>query len=79
MREDETQDPQPGDFDEELEALDPRSVQRLDASPDAKLVVQLTVSAEEADILASIARQRGEELSDVLGSLIRNASTVRAP
>jgi hypothetical protein len=74
MKEDNMDDPRPGDFDAELETLDPEFIQRLDPYPDARLTVQLTISAEDADALRRIADERGENLSDALGSLIRDAS-----
>jgi hypothetical protein len=67
-------DPQPGDFDAELEALDPRFVQHVEPSADRVLLVQLTVRAEDADALQRIADSRGEQPSDVVASLIRDAA-----
>jgi hypothetical protein len=74
MKEHEMDDPQPGDFDADLEAMDPELVQHLEPSPDARVVVQLNVGGEEADILWRIAEERGERPSDVVASLIREAA-----
>jgi hypothetical protein len=78
MNEGDRVDAQRGDFDAELERLDPNFIQRLDPSPDRKLTVQLTVSPEDADLLVRIAEERGQDPQEVLASLIREARQASA-
>jgi len=67
-------DPLPGDFDQELEDLDPVDVQVAEASRDRHLVVQLTLDGDDAAALQEIARNQGEKPGEVVRSLIRAAS-----
>jgi hypothetical protein len=67
-------DPLPGDFDKELEALDPEDVQVVEASHDPQLVVQFTLDGDDAVALQKIARDQGEQPAAVVRSLIRAAS-----
>ena len=43
-------DPQPGDFDAEIEAMDPRDIQVVEAGNGAKVTVVVNVSGEEAAV-----------------------------
>ena len=74
MTEDRTPDPQPGDFDREVAAIDPDDVQEVPASDERQLVVQFTVRGEDAAALERIADLRGEEPGQVVVELIREAS-----
>lgn len=67
-------DPLPGDFDQELEDLDPVDVQVAEASRDRHLVVQFTLDGDDAAALQEIARNQGEKPGEVVRSLIRAAS-----
>lgn len=67
-------DPIPGDFDQELEDLDPVDVQVAEASCDRHLVVQFTLDGDDAAALQEIARNQGEKPGEVVRSLIRAAS-----
>jgi hypothetical protein len=67
-------DPQPGDFNQELEALDSEDVQVVQASHDRHLVVQFALDGDDAAALQKIARDRGEKPAAVVRSLIRAAS-----
>lgn len=67
-------DPLPGDFDQELEDLDPVDVQVAEASRDRHLVVQFTLDGDDAVALQEIARNQGEKPGEVVRSLIRAAS-----
>lgn len=67
-------DPLPGDFDEELEDLDPADVQVVEASRDRRLVVQFTLEGDDAAALQRMAHSQGERPSEVVRSLIRAAS-----
>lgn len=44
-------DPQPGDFDAELAALDPRDVQVVEAGSGAKVTIVASIEDEDADPL----------------------------
>ncbi|MCW3020283.1 MAG: hypothetical protein JWN10_2591 [Solirubrobacterales bacterium] len=67
-------DPLPGDFDQELEDLDPVDAQVVEASHDRHLVVQFTLDGDDAAALQEIARNQGEKPGEVVRSLIRAAS-----
>jgi hypothetical protein len=67
-------DPLPGDFDQELEDLDPVDVRVAEASRDRHLVVQFTLDGDDAAALQEIARKQGEKPGEVVRSLIRAAS-----
>ncbi len=50
-------DPQPGDFDEEFQKIDPADVQVVEASRDRHLVLQVTLDGDDAAALQRIAHQ----------------------
>lgn len=66
-------DPQPGDFDAELEANDPRYVQVHDGNPNAKLTIVVGVEGDDAVRLERLATKRGKKPGEVIAELIRNA------
>jgi len=66
-------DPQPGDFDGDLAALDARSVAHHDGNPDAKLRILVSVEGEDAERLERIAAARGKKPGDVVAELLRDA------
>jgi hypothetical protein len=66
-------DPQPGDFDAEIDAMDPREVQVHEANPDATMKVLVGVSSEDARRLAEIADERGGSVEQVVAELVRDA------
>jgi hypothetical protein len=70
MSEHDIDDPQPGDFDAELEAMDPKLVQHLEPSPNGEVVLQVIVRGEAADILWRLAEERGELPSEIVASLL---------
>jgi hypothetical protein len=63
-------DPQPGDFDAEIEAM---KVEVHEGNPDAKLTVLVGVSSEDARRLAELAAERHETVRQVVAELVRNA------
>lgn len=69
-----TEDPQPGDFDKELESIDPAQVEIVDASADRMVSIQVIVQGDEAATLEEIAQSRGQEPSEVVAALIRAAA-----
>ncbi len=66
-------DPQPGDFDAELEAIDPRLVERHAGSAEAQLTRVVRVSGEDAARLDELAAERGQEPGEIVAELVRNA------
>jgi hypothetical protein len=68
-------DPQPGDFDAELAALDPSEVHISEGNPNARLSFQVTVAGDDATRLERLARARGERPGEVVAALLRAADT----
>ncbi len=68
-----SEDPQPGDFDSELEKLDPALVERLPPNPDVKVRVVVDLDGDDAARLSRIAISRGEDPREVISSLLRDA------
>lgn len=71
-------DPEPGDFDAELDSIDVQDVEVVAQSEERRLVVQFTLAGDDADRLARIARSEGRSASVVVRSLIRDASDAAA-
>ncbi len=67
------EDPQPGEFDAYLDALDPSEIEHVDADSTRRLLLQVTLSGDDTARLSELAEQRGSDPSDVLSSLIRSA------
>ena len=66
-------DPQPGDFDEELAAIDLRDLQVVEAGSGAKVRIVVSVEGEEAKRLEQIASERGQGVDEVVADLVRHA------
>ena len=66
-------DPQPGDFDDELAAVDPRDVQVIEAGSGGKLTIVISVDGEDAKRLERIAAERGQAVDQVIADLVRRA------
>jgi hypothetical protein len=66
-------DPQPGDFDDELDAIDPRDVQVVEAGSGGKVTIVVSVEGEDARRLERIASERGQGVDQVVADLVRNA------
>jgi hypothetical protein len=66
-------DPQPGDFDADLAAIDPRFVEVRPGNPDAKLRLLISVEGEDVVRLERIAQARGKTPGDVVAELVRDA------
>jgi hypothetical protein len=66
-------DPQPGDFDAELELIDPRYVEIHEGNPDAKLTIIVGVEDDDALRLQQLAAARGQRPGEVVSSLLRSA------
>lgn len=68
-------DPEPGDFDAELTALDPSEVRISEGNPNARLSIQVTVAGDDATRLERLARVRGERPGEVVAELLRAADS----
>lgn len=68
-----SEDPQPGDFDAELERADPNEFVRLAPNPDAKPRFVIDVDAEDFARLERISVKRGEAPREVISELLRDA------
>jgi hypothetical protein len=66
-------DPQPGDFDAELAAIDPRDVQVVEAGSGTKVTIVVSVEGEDAKRLEQIAAERGQRPGEVVSALLREA------
>jgi hypothetical protein len=66
-------DPQPGDFDADLAAIDPRYVEAVAGNPDAKLTIVVGIEDEDAEQLQRLATARGQRPGEVISSLLRSA------
>jgi hypothetical protein len=66
-------DPQPGDFDGDLEAIDPRYVEVHEGNPDAKFSIVVDVEDEDAKRLQERSAARGQPQSEVISSPLRQA------
>ncbi len=66
-------DPQPGDFDADLTAMDPRYVEVHVGNPDAKLTIVVGVEDEDAERLQQLATSRHQRPAEVVADLLRSA------
>jgi hypothetical protein len=66
-------DPQPGDFDEELAAVDPRDAQIVEGGSGGKVTIVVSVEGDDAKRLEEIANQRGKGVDEVVADLVRHA------
>jgi hypothetical protein len=65
-------DPQPGDFDAELAAIDPRDIQVVEPGSGAKVTIVVSVEGEDAERLQQLAAARGQRPGEVVSSLLRS-------
>lgn len=66
-------DPQPGDFDADLAAIDPRHVEAHPGNPGAKLTIVVSVENEDAERLQALAARRRQRPAEVISALLRSA------
>ncbi len=66
-------DPQPGDFDADLIAIDPRYVEAHVGNPHAKLTIVVGVEDEDAERLQQLAARRHQRPAEVVADLLRRA------
>ena len=66
-------DPQPEDFDEFLDSVDPSDIELHEGNPDAKVTIVSEATGEEAKRLERLALESDPPLHDVLADLRRAA------
>lgn len=67
-------DPQPGDFDAELDRARSSEIEIHAGNPDAKLSILVSVEGDDAKRLEKIASERGQKPGEVVSELLRSAS-----
>ena len=66
-------DPQRGDFDDELAAIDPRHVQVVEAGSGGRVTIVVSVEGDDAKRLELMAAERGQAVDEVVADLVRRA------
>jgi hypothetical protein len=66
-------DPQPGDFDADLTAVDPRYVEAYRGNPDAKLTIIVGGEDEDAERRQQLGARRQQRPAEVVADLLRSA------
>jgi hypothetical protein len=66
-------DPQPGDFDGELDRARPSQIEIHEGNPRAKLSILVSVEGDDAKRLERIASERGQQPGEVVSELLRSA------
>lgn len=64
-------DPQPGDFDADIRAMEPRDVQAVEAGSGARVSIMVNVAGEDAARLERLATERGQGVDEVVSDLLR--------
>lgn len=67
-------DPQPGDFDAELDRARSDQIEIHEGNPDAKLSILLSVEGDDAKRLEQIANKRRQQPGKVVSELLRRTS-----
>ena len=67
-------DPQPGDFDAELEAISDEDLEFVEAGSGLAISIEVLVEGEDAKRLARIASERGQRPGEVVADLVRSAA-----
>jgi hypothetical protein len=67
-------DPQPGDFDAELDRARSDEIEMHEGNFDAKLSILVSVEGDDAKRLERIASERGQQPGEVVSELLRSAS-----
>lgn len=63
-------EPQPGDFDAELDRV---QIEMHESNPDARLSILVSVEGDDAKRLERIADERGQQPGEVVSELLRSA------
>lgn len=66
-------DPQPGDFDDVIDSIDPALIEDHPGNPDVTVRLVVDLDGRDADRLSRIAVRRGESTRQVISELIRDA------
>lgn len=66
-------DPQPGDFDAELDRARSDQIEIHEGNPNAKLSILVSVEGDDAKRLERIATERGQQPGEVVSQLLRSA------
>lgn len=66
-------DPQPGDFDTELDQARPDQIEIREGNPDAKLSILVSIEGDDAKRLERIATERGQQPGEIVSQLLRSA------
>ena len=67
-------DPQPGDFDAELETISEEDLEFVEAGSGLAISIEVLVEGEDARRLARIASERGQRPGEVVADLLRSAA-----
>ena len=65
-------EPQPGDFDGDLNTIDSRYVKSHRAAPDAGVRIVVSIEGEDAKRLQRVSAARGESPSELIAELLRD-------
>jgi hypothetical protein len=66
-------EPQPGDFDADLATIDPRFVGAHRGNPNAKVRIVVSIEGEDARRLQRLSAARGENPTQLIAELLREA------
>jgi hypothetical protein len=66
-------DPQPGDFDAELERMAADNVQIVEPSAGTAVSIEVVVQGDDAARLERLAKARGRKPSELVADLLRDA------
>ncbi len=65
-------EPQPGDFDGDLNTIDSRYVKSHRADPNARVRIVVSIEGEDAKRLQRVSAARGESPSELIAELLRD-------
>jgi hypothetical protein len=66
-------DPEPGDFDAELETISDVDLEFVEAGSGLKISIEVLVEGDDAKRLTRIASERGKRPGEVVAELVRTA------
>ena len=67
-------DPQPGDFDAELETIADEDLEFVEGGSDLAISIEVLVEGEDARRLVKIASERGQRPGEVVADLVRSVA-----
>ena len=65
--------PQPGDFDSELDRARCDQIELHKANPEAKLSILVSIEGDDAKHLERVSTERGQQPGEVISQLLRSA------